>query len=85
MTIVLALVDNGGTMMASVYNGLHSSWGQCSFVDPPFSKIKLWVQKALAECRKGKIVVMLITARTNANYWHQYIFPFAKEIRFIAS
>ena len=26
---------------------------------------------------------MLITARTNANYWHQYIFPFAKEIRFM--
>ena len=41
------------------------------------------MQKALAECRKGKTVVMLITARTNANYWHQYIFPFAKEIRFM--
>ena len=73
----------GGTMMTSVDNGLHTSWGQSSFVNPPFSKIKPWVQKALAECRKGKTVVMLITARTNANYWHQYIFPFAKEIRFM--
>ena len=26
---------------------------------------------------------MLITARTNANYWHQSIFPFAREIRFM--
>ena len=74
----LSVSDSGGTMIASVDNGLHSSWGQSSFVNPPLSKIKLWVQKALAECRKGKTVVMLITARTNANSWHQYIFPFAK-------
>ena len=36
------------------------------------------------ESLKGAIVVCLIPARTDTNYYHEYIFPYA-EIRFIRS
>ena len=65
------------------WDGLKIPWGRCSFVNPPFSTIGPWVAKAVSEAKEGKTVVMLITARTNANYWHRYIFPLAREIRFM--
>ncbi len=56
--------------------------GGVNFVNPPYSRIKDWCQKAYNESRKGKRVVMLIPSRTDTQYWHDYIMK-AKEIRFI--
>ena len=63
--------------------GLDRSWGQSVFVNPPYSQIKAWMEKGLAEYRQGKTVVFLIPARTDTGWFHDHILPNASEIRFI--
>lgn len=62
-------------------NGLSKSWdNEVVFVNPPYGKtIKEWVRKSSET--KG-IVVMLLPARTDTKYFHDYIYHKA-EIRFI--
>jgi hypothetical protein len=62
--------------------GLDISWGRSNFVNPPYSDIKKWVEKAYQEFGQGKQVVLLIPSRTDTKYWHDYIMK-ATEIRFI--
>tara|TARA_R100000773_G_scaffold20680_1_gene18440 strand:+ start:603 stop:1112 length:510 start_codon:yes stop_codon:yes gene_type:complete len=66
-------------------NGLKQDWSKdIVFMNPPYGKeIKYWVEKAYFESLKGAVVVCLIPARTDTSYWHDYIFPFAFDIRFI--
>lgn len=53
------------------------------FVNPPYSDIKAWVQKAWQESTKpNTVVVMLIPARTDTRYFHEYILH-RSEIRFL--
>lgn len=62
------------------FNGLEVDWGQRNFVNPPFSKISEWVQKAVIEQNKNKTSLLLITFRPNTNYWFQHILPNVKTI-----
>ena len=62
--------------------GLNSDWGTISFVNPPYSDIKKWVEKAYTQWEYGKTVVMLIPSRTDTRWWHDYVMK-ATEIRFI--
>ena len=64
------------------FDGLSVDWGRCSFVNPPYSNISAWCEKAYNEWKKGKTVVMLIPSRTDTEYWHKYIMR-ATEIRFL--
>lgn len=67
-------------------DGLTQNWGgQRVFCNPPYGrKIGAWVRKAYEESRKpGTLVVMLIPARTDTAYFHDYIYHKAKEVRFI--
>ena len=62
---------------------LKVGWGECVFVNPPYSNISKWVNSAywhslLNNC----IVVMLIPSRTDTKWWHNFVMK-AKEIRFI--
>lgn len=67
-----------------IVDGLTSDWGSMNFVNPPYGReLKHWVYKAWWEKRRGKSSVMLIPARTDTSYWHDVIFPFASEIRFV--
>ena len=53
------------------------------FCNPPYSQIKSWVKKAYEESFKpGTIVVLLIPARTDTKYFHDYILN-RSEIRFL--
>lgn len=63
-------------------SGLTRSWdNEIIFCNPPYGRtLKLWVKKASEA--KGGIVVMLIPARTDTKYFHEYIYHKA-EIRFI--
>jgi len=63
-------------------DGLKQNWrGYRVFCNPPYGReIGKWVKKA-SEARGG-IVVMLIPARTDTKYFHDYIYGQA-EIRFI--
>lgn len=59
------------------------SKGEACYVNPPFSNIKPWVEKAIEEAAKGKQIIMMLPVRTNSAYWHRFIFPYADEIRFL--
>lgn len=67
-------------------DGLKQNWGGRSvFCNPPYGKeIAAWVKKCYEESLKpGTIVVMLIPARTDTTYFHDYIYHKAAEIRFV--
>jgi len=64
------------------YDGLGSWAGERIFVNPPYSKPRPWIEKAIEEWKKGKLVVMLLKADTSTNWFHDLILPYA-EIRFI--
>ena len=58
-------------------NGLTKPWRLFTFVNPPYGRdIKKWIKKAYEESKKSYNcgVVMLIPARTDTTYWHEYIF-----------
>lgn len=53
------------------------------FCNPPYSQIAKWVEKAYHEGQKeNTIVVLLIPARTDTRYFHNYIYG-KSEIRFV--
>lgn len=64
-------------------NGIARSWnGYKVFCNPPYSKISEWCRKCYEEWTKGSTIVLLIPARTDTKYFHEYVLPYA-EIRFI--
>lgn len=66
-------------------NGLLQDWnGHRVFCNPPYGRaIAEWVRKCYYESRKpDTLVVMLIPARTDTSYFHDYIYHKA-EIRFV--
>lgn len=67
-------------------DGLKQSWeGHRVFCNPPYGKeIKKWVEKYYIESKKeNTLVVLLIPARTDTTYFHDYIYKPENEIRFI--
>jgi site-specific DNA-methyltransferase (adenine-specific) len=57
--------------------------GQRVFCNPPYSKIGDWVKKCYEEAIKPEtLVVMLIPARTDTRYFHDYIIH-RSEVRFV--
>jgi len=53
------------------------------FCNPPYGReLGKWVEKAYNESRKGACVVMLIPARTDTRWFHDFILGRA-EIRFL--
>ena len=67
-------------------DGLKQNWqGETVFCNPPYGRsIKDWVKKCYEESKKpNTLVVMLIPARTDTSYFHDYIYKKAREIRFI--
>lgn len=67
-------------------DGLMQDWGgETVFCNPPYGKaMRNWVAKCALEAGKpGTTVVMLIPARTDTSYFHDYIYHKADEIRFL--
>ena len=66
-------------------DGLSNKWKGNVFCNPPYGKeIGLWVKKAYEESLTNDgVIVLLIPARTDTRYWHDYIFGKAKDIRFL--
>ena len=66
-------------------DGLAQPWdGVCNWCNPPYgSQIAKWVKKAYLTARSGGgVTVMLLPARTDTRWFHDYIYGQA-EIRFI--
>ena len=67
-------------------DALKQKWEGRVFVNPPYGReIKRWVKKAYEESLEpyNECVVMLIPARTDTTYWHEYIFGKAKDVDFL--
>ena len=64
-------------------DGLLLEWGSSTFVNPPYTGVTPWIEKAIAESEKGKIVVMLLRGDTSTKWFHDLVMPKAKEIRFV--
>ena len=65
------------------HDGLENSWGGVTFCNPPYGRqIGKWVRKGYEEHRNGATVVMLLPARTDTSWFHDYILGKA-EIRFV--
>ena len=54
-------------------NGLAQSWeDERVFMNPPYgAEIAVWMRKARAEAAKGALVVCLVPARTDTEWWHE--------------
>ena len=66
-------------------NGLLQEWtDEIVFMNPPYGRqIHLWIKKAWEESLRGATVVCLIKPTTDTKYWHEFIFPYAAQVRFI--
>lgn len=66
-------------------DGLTMPWTGIVWCNPPYGReIGLWVRKALFASVGGATVVMLIPARTDTKWFHDYIYKRGNvEIRFV--
>lgn len=66
-------------------NGLKQSWAnEVVFMNPPYGgNTGRWIEKAWYESQNGATVVCLVVSATDRTYWHDYIFPFATQIRWL--
>ena len=53
----------------SEHNGLFPEWGDKTYVNPPYSKPLPWVEKAIKENKKGKMIVMLMRMDTSTKWF----------------
>ena len=64
-------------------DGLSRDWRGTAFVNPPYGReLAQWVRKCHAEAGRGITSVMLIPARTDTRWFHDYIYNQA-EVRFL--
>jgi phage N-6-adenine-methyltransferase len=54
-------------------DGLKQAWtGKC-WMNPPYGReIGKWMKKAYTSAGKGTVVVCLVPARTDTQWWHEY-------------
>ncbi len=66
-------------------NGLLQDWSKdVVFMNPPYKRqTVLWVKKAYEESLKGATVVCLLSAATGRKWFHEYIFRYAAQIRWV--
>ena len=68
---------------------LVQDWGTDSgggwiFMNPPYSRgIGKFMAKAVEQHLAGCRIVCLVPARTDTAWWHDYVMPYASDIRFI--
>lgn len=52
-----------------ILDGLDIEWKDRTFVNPPYSRPINWVQKAIVENKKGKIIAMLLRVDTSTEWF----------------
>ena len=68
--------------------GLEQSWADKTFVNPPFSDVMPWVDKAIREARKGNTIVMLLKHDASTKWYsklHQagcFVLPIQGRLKF---
>jgi len=70
-------IDNGRRALAT-------PWGSINYCNPPYGRqVGDWIATAYQESLDSKIVVMLLPARTDTKWFHNWIMGKASEVRFI--
>lgn len=66
-------------------DGLSQTWEGICWCNPPYGRqIRDWVKKAWFSAARGATVVMLLPARTDTSWFHDYIYgSMQTEIRFL--
>jgi phage N-6-adenine-methyltransferase len=69
-------------------DALKNSWGEFGphvFVNPPYSKAKEFLDKAVKEIKADNIqsATFLLFSNTDTRWWHHYVMRYAEEIKFI--
>ena len=65
-------------------DGLSQPWYGCCWCNPPYGRdVCKWVEKAHYSTYKGITTVMLLPARTDTKWFHNYIATPRHEIRFV--
>lgn len=64
-------------------DGLRQKWEGVCWCNPPYGrKIGDWIKKASESAEAGATVVMLLPARTDTKWFHEYVYG-RTEIRFV--
>jgi phage N-6-adenine-methyltransferase len=64
-------------------DALTRAWHGVCWLNPPYGvQLRQWMKKACDSAQAGAVVVCLLPARTDSQWWHDYILPHA-EIRYI--
>ena len=58
---------------ATHLTGLEIAWGFKTFVNPPYSNPLPWVEKAIEENKKGKMIAMLLRVDTSTKWFAKLI------------
>jgi site-specific DNA-methyltransferase (adenine-specific) len=64
-------------------DGLRQPWSGAVWCNPPYGReIGKWVRKAATDNDDG-VSVLLVPARTDTSWWHDWIVGHASEVRFL--
>jgi hypothetical protein len=68
-------------------DGLSIEWKDKTYVNPPYSEPLKWVEKAINEMNKRKLIVMLLRADSSTKYFqlcqqHGEVIYFGRRIKF---
>lgn len=73
-------------LKCTAFDGLAIDWPEFVFVNPPYSHVSLWVDKAITEFTKHqkpcKEIVFLLPVRTDTK-WFYKLYPFVSYVLFI--
>jgi len=67
-------------------DGLTSPWWGSCWMNPPYGRqIHKWMKRATQQVgtEPVDIIVALVPARTDTRWWHEWVMPFADEIKFV--
>lgn len=73
--------DHDPCPLNPTFDGLNTPWGQCNFVNPPYTTTQRWIRKGLeeAEVHRRKSV-FLIPFRPSRKYWFDLVYTRAQQI-----
>lgn len=58
------------------FNGLEVDWQPFTYVNPPYSEIRKWLEKALLEIERGHchLAIFLVPARVDTKWFHELVY-----------
>ena len=71
------------TFFTPAQDGLLRQWApETCWLNPPYSNVAPWLQKAIVEARRGATIVALLPVSASTGWFHDLVLPHA-EVRFI--